>query len=206
MDELGDGGLKKGGVEGGVKVGFGELDVEIEGDGGEEVEGFTSEDLGEVEVDVGADEVEGAQVDALVNGGLGGEVDFRNFTAEDAAIAGLDFEREGVEMVGLGFEPEPDGGDEYFADETGAGDVGNAVGHGEVDLDMVREFFTLKDRLWRYRRGGPIEGVRIRVQKRKGYGGERGDRGRDRSILGSMEMWVRGCYRLRQMRLRLRLR
>ena len=206
MDELGDGGLKKGGVEGGVKVGFGELDVEIEGDGGEEVEGFTSEDLGEVEVDVGADEVEGAQVDALVNGGLGGEVDFGNFTAEDAAIAGLDFEREGVEMVGLGFEPEPDGGDEYFADETGAGGVGNAVGHGEVDLDMVREFFTLKDRLWRYRRGGPIEGVRIRVQKRKGYGGERGDRGRDRSILGSMEMWVRGCYRLRQMRLRLRLR
>lgn len=206
MDELGDGGLKKGGVEGGVKVGFGELDVEIEGDGGEELEGFTSEDLGEVEVDVGADEVEGAQVDALVNGGLGGEVDFGNFTAEDAAIAGLDFEREGVEMVGLGFEPEPDGGDEYFADETGAGGVGNAVGHGEVDLDMVREFFTLKDRLWRYRRGGPIEGVRIRVQKRKGYGGERGDRGRDRSILGSMEMWVRGCYRLRQMRLRLRLR
>lgn len=206
MDELGDGGLKKGGVEGGVKVGFGELDVEIEGDGGEELEGFTSEDLGEVEVDVGADEVEDAQVDALVNGGLGGEVDFGNFTAEDAAIAGLDFEREGVEMVGLGFEPEPDGGDEYFADETGAGGVGNAVGHGEVDLDMVREFFTLKDRLWRYRRGGPIEGVRTRVQKRKGYGGGRGDRGRDRSILGSMEMWVRGCYRLRQMRLRLRLR
>ena len=206
MDELGDGGLKKGGVEGGVKVGFGELDVEIEGNGGEELEGFTSEDLGEVEVDVGADEVEGAQVDALVNGGLGGEVDFGNFTAEDAAIAGLDFEREGVEMVGLGFEPEPDGGDEYFADETGAGGVGNAVGHGEVDLDMVREFFTLKDRLWRYRRDGPIEGVRTRVQKRKGYGGGRGDRGRDRSILGSMEMWVRGCYRLRQMRLRLRLR
>ena len=59
MDELGDGGLKEGGVEGGVKVGFGELDVEIEGDGGEELEGFTSEDLGEVEVDVGADELEG---------------------------------------------------------------------------------------------------------------------------------------------------
>ena len=163
MDELGDGGLKEGGVEGGVKVGFGELDVEMEGDGGEELEGFTSEDLGEVEVDVGADEVEGAQVDALVNGGLGGEVDFGNFTAEDAAIAGLDFEREGVEMVGLGFEPEPDGGDEYFADETGAGGVGNAVGHGEVDLDMVREFFTLKDRLWCYRRDGPIEGVIARV-------------------------------------------
>ena len=206
MDELGDSGLKEGGVEGGVKVGFGELDVEIEGDGGEELEGFTSEDLGEVEVDIGADEVEGAQVDALVNGGLGGEVDFGNFTAENAAIAGLDFEREGVEMVGLGFEPEPDGGDEYFADETGAGGVGNAVGHGEVDLDMVREFFTLKDRLWRYRGDGSIEDIRTRVQERKGYGEGRGDRGRDRSILGSMEMWVRGCYRLRRMRLRLRLR
>ena len=59
MDELGDGGLKEGGVEGGVKVGFGKLDVEIEGDGGEELEGSTSEDLGEVEVDVGADELEG---------------------------------------------------------------------------------------------------------------------------------------------------
>jgi len=202
LDELGDGGLKKGGVEGGVKVGFGELDVEIERDGGKELEGFTSEDLGEVEVDVGADKVEGAQVDALVNGCLGREVDVGNFTAEDAAIAGLDFEREGFEMVGLGFEPEPDGGDEYFADETGAG----GVGHGEVDLDMVREFFTLKDRLWRYRRGGPIEGVRTKVQERKGYGGGRGDRGCDRNILGSMGMWVRGCYRLHQRRLRLRLR
>ena len=215
MDELGDGGLKEGGVEGGVKVGFGELDVEIEGDGGEELEGFTSEDLGEVEVDVGADEVEGAQVDALVNGGLGGEVDFGNFTAEDAAIAGLDFEREGVEMVGLCFEPEADSGDEYFADETGAaGDVGDGagnavggwIGHGEVDFDMVREFFTLKDRLWCYRRDGPIEGVIARVRERKGYAGISDDRWSDLSILGSMGMWDRGCYTLRRMRLRLRLR
>ena len=111
-------------------------------------------------------------MDALVNGGLGGEVDFGNFAAEDAAIAGLDFEREGVEMVGLCFEPEADGGDEYFADETGAaGDVGDGagnavgggIGHREVDFDMVREFFTLKDRLWCYRRDGPIEGVIARV-------------------------------------------
>ena len=154
-------------------------------------------------------------MDALVNGGLGGEVDFGNFTAEDAAIAGLDFELEGVEMVGLCFEPEADGGDEYFANETGAaGDVGDSagnavgggIGHREVDFDMVRAYFTLKDRLWRYRRDGPIEGVRTRVQKRKGYAAISGDRGRDRSILGSMGMWDRGCYTLRRMRLRLRLR
>ncbi len=160
---MGDGGLKEGGAEGSVEVGFGELDGEIEGDGGEELEGFTSEDLGEVEVDVGADELEGAQVDTLVDGGLGGEVYGWDFTAEDATIAGLDFELEGVEMVGLGFEPEADGGDEYFADETGAAGVGNAIGHGEVDVDMVRAYFTLKDRLWRYRRDGPIEGVRTKV-------------------------------------------
>ena len=139
LDELGDGRLEEGSVEGGVEVGFGELDVEIEGNGGEEFKGFTSEDLGEVEVDVGADELEGAQVDAFVDGGLGGEVYCWYFAAEDAAIAGLDFEREGVEMVGLGFEPEADGGDEYFADETGAAcGVGNAIGggigHGEVDF------------------------------------------------------------------------
>ena len=111
-------------------------------------------------------------MDALVDGGLGGEVYFWDFAAEDAAIAGLDFELEGIEMVGLCFEPEADGGDEYFANETGAaGDVGDGagnavgggIGHGEVDFDMVREFFTLKDRLWCYRRDGPIEGVIARV-------------------------------------------
>lgn len=155
---MGDGRLEEGGVERGVEVGFGELNIEIEGDGGEELEGFTSKNLGEVEVDVEADEFEGAQVNALVDGGLGGEVDFGNFAAEDAAIAGLDFEREGVEMVGLGFEPEPDCGDKDFADKTGAG-----VRHREMDFDMVRKFFTLKDRLWRYRRDGPIEGVIARV-------------------------------------------
>ena len=60
LDELGDGRLEEGSVEGGVEVSFGELDVEIEGDGGEKFKGFTSEDLGEVEVNVGADEFEGA--------------------------------------------------------------------------------------------------------------------------------------------------
>ena len=60
LDELGDGGLDQRRVEGGVKVGFGELDVEVERNGGQELEGFASEDLGEVEVDVGADEFEGA--------------------------------------------------------------------------------------------------------------------------------------------------
>ena len=140
------------------------------------MEGFASEDLGEVEVDVGADELKGAEVDALVDCGLGRKVDFWDFAAQDAAIAGLDFEREAVEMVGLSFEPEADGGDENFADETGAAGVGGigsgignrdgrGIGHGEVDFGMVRGFFTLKDRLWRYRRDGPIEGVTSRVRE-----------------------------------------
>ena len=140
------------------------------------MEGFASEDLGEVEVDVGADELKSAEVDALVDGGLGRKVDFGNFATQDAAIAGLDFEGEGVEMVGLSFEPEADGGDENFADETRAGGVGGVrrgighrdgrgIGHGEVDFGMVREFFTLKDRLWRYRRDGPIEGVTARAAR-----------------------------------------
>ena len=72
LDELGDGRLEEGSVEGGVEVSFGELDVEIEGDGGKKFKGFTSKDLGEVEVDVGSNNLEGAQVDALVDGGLGG--------------------------------------------------------------------------------------------------------------------------------------
>ena len=140
------------------------------------MEGFAPEDLGEVEVDVGADEFEGAQVNALVDGGLGGEVDFWDFAAEDASIASLDVEGEGVEMVGLSFEPKADGGDEDLADETRAGAAvgsyvggyvgtggGCEIGHGEIDFGMVRKFFTLKDRLWRYRRDGPIEGVAARV-------------------------------------------
>ena len=115
-------------------------------------------------------------MDALVNGGLGGEVDFWDFAAEDAPIASLDVEGEGVEMVGLSFEPKADGGDKDLADETRAsaavggsvgGLIGNGggrgIGHRAVDFGMVRKFFTLKDRLWRYRRDGPIEGVAARV-------------------------------------------
>ena len=60
LDELGDGGLDQGGIEGGIEIGFGKLNVQIKRDRGEELEGSASEDLGEVEVDVGADEFEGA--------------------------------------------------------------------------------------------------------------------------------------------------
>ena len=72
LNELGDGRLEEGSAEGVVEVSFGKLDVEIKGDGGEKFKGFTSKNLGEVEVDVGADELEGAQVNALIDGGLGG--------------------------------------------------------------------------------------------------------------------------------------
>ena len=100
-------------------------------------------------------------MDALVNGGLGGEVDFWDFAAEDAPIAGLDIQCKGVEMVSLSFEPKTDGGDEDLADETGASVA--VGGHRAIDFGMVGKFFTLKDRLWRYRRDGPIEGVAARV-------------------------------------------
>ena len=59
-------------------------------------------------------------MDALINSSLGGEVDFWDFAAEDAPIAGLDVQCKGVEMVGLSFEPKADGGDKNLADETGA--------------------------------------------------------------------------------------
>ena len=59
LDKLGDGGLDQRCIEGGVEIGFGELDVEVERNGSQELEGFASEDLGEVEVNVGADEFEG---------------------------------------------------------------------------------------------------------------------------------------------------
>ena len=110
-------------------------------------------------------------MDSLINSSLGGEVDFWDFAAEDAPIAGLDVQCKGVEMVGLSFEPKADGGDKNLADETGAsvavgGSVwkgsGRGIGHRAIDFGMVRKFFTLKDRLWRYRRDGPIEGVAAR--------------------------------------------
>ena len=56
-DELGDGGLDQGRVEGGVEVGFSELEVELERDGREEVKRFASEDLGKIDVDAGGDEL-----------------------------------------------------------------------------------------------------------------------------------------------------